>query len=278
MSLKLFSLALLAVANATPLEKVTREECKPCNPQGATGSTPPAVGPELKSLYVDVLASVKGISFKKRWDDSLEPRQGSFCCRETLDCVNVQNFNIPMCYDKFTTSFGFPGNAFGSLTTGNYTVGGDTANLINGQYTKAGGETGDIYAEDPSAKPNTATMSIPPQWTAAGVGSAIPASELGYVTVITTTISGTTFSGPTVLPESTIIETHGDHTTAVSTRPAQTITGATTIPAQTSTVTSTVEAQETSSSTGAAAQVGATSNMPVGMSLFTALMYALYAL
>ncbi|KAJ4346361.1 uncharacterized protein N0V89_010290 [Didymosphaeria variabile] len=125
---------------------------------------------------MNVLASVKDIHFDTR-SDTVEARDDGFCCAETLDCVNVQNLNIPMCYDKFTTNFAFPDRSYGSLTTGEYTQGGAEANLLTGQYSKDGSE-GNIYSEDPSAKPNTATLSIPPQWTGSGVGSAIPATAI----------------------------------------------------------------------------------------------------
>lgn len=177
MSLRVVSLAILAAAFASPLDKAAREACNPCNPSGATGSNPPSVGSDLKSLYTDVLESVKDIHFDKRWADPVELRADGFCCAETLDCVNVHNLNIPMCYDKFTTNFAFPDGSYGSLTTGDYTQGESEANLFTGQYTKNGSE-GNIYSDDPSAKPNTATLSIPPQWTDAGAGSAIPPTAI----------------------------------------------------------------------------------------------------
>lgn len=165
------SLFFLATAYATALDK---RECKPCNPQGATSTNTPAIGPELGSLYTDVLQSVQNIHFRKRLENPIIAREDTFCCQETLDCVNVQNLNIPMCYDKFTTNFAFSDGSVGSLTTGEYNgQGGAKANLISGQYTKIGGETGDIYANNPGAKPNTSTLSIPPQYTATGLGSAM---------------------------------------------------------------------------------------------------------
>lgn len=195
MSLRTISLAIIASALATPMENVARDTCNPCNPQGATGSTPPSIGPDLSSLYTDVLASVKDIHFKARSADSVGARDDSFCCAETLDCVNVQNLNIPMCYDKFTTNFAFADRSYGSLTTGNYTQGSSEANLFTGQYSKDGTE-GNIYSEDPAAKPNTATLSIPPQWTATGVGSAIPPTEIvGSVSVPAQTSAQTTATG-----------------------------------------------------------------------------------
>ncbi|KAF2445997.1 hypothetical protein P171DRAFT_332175, partial [Karstenula rhodostoma CBS 690.94] len=183
MSLRIISLAFIASALATPLEKVGRDACNLCSPEGATGSNPPSIGPDLSSLYTDVLASVKDIHFKARSADLVEARDDAFCCAETLDCVNVQNLNIPMCYDKFTTNFAFEDRSYGSLTTGDYTQSGSEANLLTGQYSKEGTE-GNIYSEDPAAKPNTATLSVPPQWTEPGVGSAIPLTAIvGSVSV-----------------------------------------------------------------------------------------------
>jgi hypothetical protein len=105
----LILLLLLATACASPLQKAARQECKPCNPQGATDTKPPLIGPQMDSLFIDVLQSVRDIRFNKRWADLLLARKNAFCCAENLDCVNVLNLNIPMCYDKFTTHYAFPG-------------------------------------------------------------------------------------------------------------------------------------------------------------------------
>lgn len=261
MSLKLLSFAFIAIACAFPSQPLSKasssEPCEPCQPQGATGTNPPRVGSDLRSLYINVLASVKDIKFRKRHIDSLEVRltQG-FCCRQSLDCVNVQSLNIPMCYDKFTTNFAFQDGSYGSLTTGNYSSSGSSVNLISGEYSSSSGEKGNIYASDPQAKPNTATLSIPPQFTGAGVGEPIPVTELGSIIVYTTTIPATTYTAPTVLAGTTI-------------------TQATTIAAQTSVVTVTNGA--VASSTGAA-EPTAGSPRAVGMPFLGALMYALYAL
>lgn len=197
MSLRLISLVFIASAVATPLGKVARDTCNLCNPSGATGSSPPSIGPDLSSLYTDVLASVKDIHFKARSANSIEVRDDGFCCAETLECVTVQNLDIPMCYDKFTTNFAFPDRSYGSLTTGNYIQGGAEANLFTGQYSKDGSE-GNIYAKDPEAKPNTATLSIPPQWLGNGAGSAIaPTAIVGSVSQPAQTSAATTSSQAT---------------------------------------------------------------------------------
>ncbi|KAF2012130.1 hypothetical protein BU24DRAFT_412658 [Aaosphaeria arxii CBS 175.79] len=197
MALRFLSLFLSATTYAAT-HAIAREACKPCNPQGATNSSAPVVGPAMMSLYVDVLASVKDIHFKRRWtDNAIAPDEG-FCCRESLDCVKVNNLNMPICYDKYTTHFAFIDDSWGSLTTGDYNgIDGSTANLLTGAYSRVGGESGDIYAVNPAAKPNTATMSIPPQWTAAGIGSAIPPTDMAKsVSDVPVTTAATATAAP----------------------------------------------------------------------------------
>ncbi|KAF2028754.1 hypothetical protein EK21DRAFT_69209 [Setomelanomma holmii] len=275
MSLKTFALALAAIACASPLESPNKasndDPCEPCQPQGSSGLTPPAIGGDLSSLYTDVLSSVNGIHFK-RSPASLFVRDSGFCCRASLNCVNVQSLNIPMCYDKYTTNFAFADGSYGSLTTGEYSSGGNTANLLTGAYT-SNGQSGNIYSADPADKPNTSTLSIPPQYTGTGVGSAVPANQLGSIIVYTTVIPGTTISGPTTVPGSVRVATISGVPISTSV-PARTITQATTIAEQTTVVTNTVQAAASASSTGAAGRVVG----EAGMGVFGALMYALYVL
>jgi hypothetical protein len=277
MSLKYFTLALAATAAAAPgspfqaLEAQASSDnpCEPCQPSGATGMDPPAVGSDLSSLYVNVLDSVKGISFSKR--DGMTARATSgFCCVQSLNCVNVQSLNIPMCYDKFTTNFKFPDGSYGSLTTGEYNSNNQQINLLTGEYSG-----GNIYSADPQDKPNTSTLSIPAQYTGTGVGGAIPASELGSVVVYTTTIPGTTFTAPTTVPGTVRAATVNG--VAVSTTVApQTITEATTVAPQTTVVTTQVpEASASASSKGAAGAVSYDSSKSFGVSVLGALMYFL---
>ncbi|KAL6707834.1 hypothetical protein ACN47E_003734 [Coniothyrium glycines] len=280
MSLKSFILALAAVACASPLEPIAKatsdDPCEPCQPQGASGTRPPAVGSDLSSLYINVLASVKGISFgsSKR---TVVDRDSGFCCRKSLDCVNVQSLNVPICYDKFTTNFIFPDGSYGSLTTGEYTSDGANVNLVSGDYTQ-GDQKGNIYSSDPSAKPNTATLSIPPQFTGTGVGGAIPVTELGSIIVYTTTIPGTTFTAPTTVPQTVKVATVGGVTVYTTISPA-TISAPTTIAPLTSVVTQTANAAvSTESSTAGAGQISVDSTRSFGMSIVGAVVYALYAL
>jgi hypothetical protein len=286
MSLKLFTITLAAVASASPLEllsKATNDNpCEPCKPQGATGLMPPSVGSDLAPLYSEVLASIKGISSSKRSLHGRDDKEG-FCCRQSLDCVNVQNLNIPMCYDKFTTNFGFADGSYGSITTGEYHSADAKANLISGDFS-ANGQNGNIYANKPDEKPNTATMSLPAQYTGTGVGEAIPPSELGSIIVYTTTIPGTTYSAPTTVAETVEVATVSGLEVS-TTMSATTITQATTVAPRTEVVTKTntaavasETASETASQSGAAGQVSVDSTRSVGMSMLGALMYALYAL
>ncbi|KAF9696320.1 hypothetical protein EKO04_005329 [Ascochyta lentis] len=275
MSLKYFTLALAATAYAAPgspfeaLEARASSDnpCKPCQPSGATGTNPPAVGSDLSSLYVNVLNSVQGISFSKRGLTARAATSG-FCCAASLNCVNVQSLNIPMCYDKFTTNFKFPDGSFGSLTTGNYTSNGQEINLLSGDYSG-----GNIYSADPKDKPNTSTLAVPPQYTATGVGAAIPASELGSVVVYTTTIPGTTFTAPTTVPGTVRTATVSGVKVSTSVAP-KTISQATTVAPQTTVVTTQVP-DATAAASGAAGAVGVDSSKSFGVSLLGALMYFL---
>ncbi|OQV03766.1 hypothetical protein CLAIMM_08768 isoform 2 [Cladophialophora immunda] len=82
--------------------------------------------------------------------------------------------------DRFTTDYYLPDGSYGSISSGNYTTpNGDYANLITGSYRLANGQTGNIYQGDTLEEPNTSTLPMPTPWTSKGVGSAIPASEVG---------------------------------------------------------------------------------------------------
>lgn len=71
-----------------------------------------------------------------------------------------------------------PGGAYGTIVTGDFTFpSGQTINLMTGQFDNGT----NIYAGQKSEQPNSATMTVPRQWTGTGVGSAIPASVLGDV-------------------------------------------------------------------------------------------------
>jgi hypothetical protein len=126
----------------------------------------------------------------------------------------MANLQLPFCYDRFTTNYFLPDGSYGTVVGGEYTsAAGDVANLETGDYTLIGGQTGNIYSNNPAAKPNLVTLPLPSQFTAAGVGTAIPASALGgKITVTyTTTIPGSIILGstisPTTLPGAVVSET-----------------------------------------------------------------------
>ncbi|EXJ56900.1 hypothetical protein A1O7_07244 [Cladophialophora yegresii CBS 114405] len=82
--------------------------------------------------------------------------------------------------DKFTTDYYLPDGSYGSIISGNYTTpDGGQANLITGDYQLANGQRGNIYRADSLDEPNTPSLPIPTPWTSSGVGSAIPASQVG---------------------------------------------------------------------------------------------------
>jgi hypothetical protein len=58
--------------------------------------------------------------------------------------------------------------------------------LITGIFRKADGETGNIYQADRGDQPNTSNLAMPTPWTSSGIGSAIPASELGSMVIMNT--------------------------------------------------------------------------------------------
>lgn len=116
--------------------------------------------------------------------------------------------------------------------TGNYTASDGVANLLSGEYTLSDGTHGNIYGSPSSpSKPDTATLTVPTQFTAAGVGSAIPVSALGEWSVYTTTIPGTTISPSTVPAQTLPPSVVSDRTVeAATTKPATTIPGTTISP------------------------------------------------
>jgi hypothetical protein len=111
---------------------------------------------------------------------------------------------------------------------------GKTVNLITGDVSGPGGGA-NLYANDPSKKPNTATLPIPPVYTASGDGSGpIPVASLGVgglgsggADAATARVTGpTTIAAVTVLPSTVPAFTGTDGIVT----PARTIAG-TTIPA-----------------------------------------------
>ena len=171
-----------------------------CAPPGATSAITPQIGSsDFQNLFVDIVES--SLPASKR---SLPGRStASLCCTSSLSCLTMANLQLPFCYDQFTTNYFLPDGSYGTVVGGAYTsAAGDIANLETGNYTLISGQTGNIYSNNPAAKPNTATLPFPSQFTASGVGTAIPASALGgKITVTyTTIIPGSTISASTIPP------------------------------------------------------------------------------
>ena len=143
--------------------------------------------------------------------------------------------------DNYTTNYFFPDGSNGQIVSGNYsTPAGATANLISGDYKLADGTSGNIYSGSQSSdKPNTATLPIPTQYTAAGSGSAIAATALGQVVTYTTTIPGSTVL-PTTVSAATTVSTgaaNGSVLSAPTTEAVSTVSGTTVSPAVSTVVT-----------------------------------------
>ncbi|TKA62357.1 hypothetical protein B0A49_10671 [Cryomyces minteri] len=255
----------LGAALATPLEHVARDTCGSnyiaCSPPGATSNRAPAVGSGLASLYTDLLTSVRGITFSSKRDVSSLGRRAnsaSVCCAQGTQCLLLANLNVPFCYDKFTTNYFLPDGSYGQIASGAFTsADGSTANLLTGDYT-SNSTSGNVYSASPADKPNTSTLSIPPQWTSSGVGSAIPITNLAQVFTYTTTVSATTIQA-TTYPATTIgastipASTMGASTIPASTAAASIVSGSTVQPA------TTISAQTFQASTRQASTVPASS-------------------
>lgn len=226
-----------------------------CAPAGATTATTPQIGDAaFQNLFVDIVESSLPPSKRSLADRAV----ASLCCNALLSCLTISALGLPMCYDKFTTNYFLPDGSYGTVVGGSYTSStGDHANLETGDYTLANGQTGNIYSNDPAAKPNTATLPIPSQFTASGVGSAVPISNLGSqitltytttfpasvvppVTISPTTVTGFVSQETVVVPNTILTFVSGTYvsdatsvtTLSTLTEPASTIPG-TTLPAST---------------------------------------------
>ena len=138
--------------------------------------------------------------------------------------------------------------------TGNYTASDGVVNLLTGDYTLTDGSPGNIYGSPSSpSKPNTVTLTVPTQYTASGVGSAIPLSALGEWSTYTTTIPGTTIA-PSTIPAQTIAPSvvSGSTVEAATTKPASTIPETTVAPVTSTIKTRVAKASSTQSSHGVA--------------------------
>lgn len=177
--------------------------------------------------------------------------------------------------DNYTTNYFLPGGSTGQIVSGNYNTTNGNANLVSGDYTLSDGSKGNIYgSRDSPNRPNTSTLPIPTQYTAAGSGSAIAATALGQVLTITTTIPGTTVEPSTVAPETIALSISGTSTVVSATvKPGTTIPG-TTVAAQTSTYTTTVASGTPTAKGGA----GAVAPAMGGATGFGFLLFAIFGL
>ncbi|MDI1487440.1 MAG: hypothetical protein OHK93_006710 [Ramalina farinacea] len=209
-----------------------------CAPKGASSTMEPSIGPDLAPVYVDLVDSISTSPQSKRGLKALSEDLYIRAASTSLCCQKVQT--VPSA-DNYTTNYFFPDSSNGQIVSGNYsTPAGATANLISGDYKLADGTSGNIYSGSQSSdKPNTATLPIPTQYTAAGSGSAIAATALGQVVTYTTTIPGTTVL-PTTVSAATTVSTgaaNGSVLSAPTTEAVSTVSGTTVSPAVSTVVT-----------------------------------------
>jgi hypothetical protein len=171
-----------------------------CAPSGATTIEVPRIGDTaIQNLFIDLVDSSLPDGNKAALRSAHDVQaSASLCCVSSLSCLTMSSLLIPFCYDRFTTNYFLPDGSYGTIVGGSYaTSSGDSTNLISGDYTLKDGTKGNIYANNEAAKPNTATLHLPAQFTSQGVGSAIPASALGAVVTVTYI---TVLPGTTILP------------------------------------------------------------------------------
>ncbi|KAI9642300.1 hypothetical protein NHQ30_009102 [Ciborinia camelliae] len=290
--------AVLAAASTLESRGTCRQGYTLCSPVGATTSNTPQIGSsDFVNLFQDIVLSSLPASKRSlsSAEASIEKRDSaSLCCISSLTCLSMHSLNIPFCYDQFTTNYYLPDDSYGTVVGGAYTSSsGATANLETGDYTNKDGTTGNIYSSNEAAKPNTATLPMPSQFTASGVGSAIPASDLGGLTITyTTTLPASTIPATTIpattIPESVLAQTISVPTTittslsgteVVSTETevettSTTIPGmtksastrsATTVSASVATVTTVVQSGSTASATASTTQKNAGGKVEVGI-------------
>jgi hypothetical protein len=106
-------------------------------------------------------------------------------------------------------------------------------NLLTGNITAGG----NIYATDPSEQPNAGALAIPPIYTSAGIGSAIPLTELGTAGFYTTKVTGATTIPPLTIEGTTLPATTIDGTKLPGTTISGTVISGTTVTGGSATVT-----------------------------------------
>jgi hypothetical protein len=220
-----------------------------CSPSGATTVKVPRIGDSaMQNLFVDLVGSSLPDGNKAALRSMHDIQSSaSLCCVASLTCLTMSSLLIPFCYDRYTTDYFLPDGSYGTVIGGTYkTSSGDVANLLSGDYMLKNGMSGNIYANNESAKPNTATLHLPAQFTGQGVGSAIPPSALGAVVTVTYT---TVLPGTTILPSTVIASTRSVQVVSGSVQPAttqtSTLVGSTTVSVEMATTETTLLAGST---------------------------------
>ncbi|KAL8728749.1 MAG: hypothetical protein Q9181_005234 [Wetmoreana brouardii] len=273
----LFSVTVVATIAVTASYLEPRAGCsdnyKKCNPKGAASTNLPTLGTDLSPLYTDLVNSVQGTKKSKRDPSESLIQPTLLLCKPHPYTRQAHPINRHQ--DNYTTNYLLPDGATGQIVSGEFSSTNGHANLVSGNYTLSDGTQGNVYGSDDSpSKPNTATLPIPTQYTAAGSGNAIPATALGQVLTITTTIPGTTMA-PSTIPAETIAPSVSGTSTvgAATTKAASTVPG-TTVAEKTSVYTTTL------ASAGATAKGAGAANSPnmSGAAGFGFLLYAIFGL
>ncbi|RMZ80338.1 hypothetical protein DV738_g2912, partial [Chaetothyriales sp. CBS 135597] len=213
--------------------------------RGAGHGRVPILGDGWAFFYqslISVIPSSPDAQSKRNLDplrsDGVEPRltrtssNNVFCCVASSMCVLIPSYDLPACYDKFTTNYFLSDGSHGTVSNGSYeTADGGWANLVTGEYSLTDGTQGNIYANDPANAPDSNSVPVPTPFTSSGVGSAIPGSELGTVSsasatavssvVHTSSLATNTPPSPTDI--STTWSTPGLTNSSVGTAPTGTV-------------------------------------------------------
>ncbi|ERF74529.1 hypothetical protein EPUS_08940 [Endocarpon pusillum Z07020] len=195
---------VLLLTKTTAVGIVQREPCpenyKPCSLPGVSKSSVPVVDNSLSGLYVDLVSSVKPQPVIRDLGANQVHHQArdmsvSICCAEGIECRQLNVWDLPFCWDRFTTNFFLPDGSYGNLFTGYYnSASGAIANLVSGDIALPNGRTANIYSDAPQARPVTSLLAVPTPWTSKGLGTAIPNSELGAAPSYAATPAETTLA------------------------------------------------------------------------------------
>ncbi|KPI42185.1 uncharacterized protein AB675_5544 [Cyphellophora attinorum] len=207
-----------------------------CSPAGASSREVPVIGPDLARFYLELIYTIVGLpAGENSVQEAAVIRRtdygDSLCCAVGSACEMIQSFKIAFCWDRFTTSYFLPDGSYGSASNGSYrTPQGDTANLITGEYHMQDGTVGNMYDESPADKPESSDLPLPTPYTSAGVGAAIPASQLGaqlsqtLTATISTASPQSTSSTSSTSPETTTVSSTSASSGTTMTSPSLPIT------------------------------------------------------